>query len=88
MIYWLLSFCDPNLPRGQGRSFLGACIVAVPEHENDVAGAAKAARIAGINPGGECLGMPFVAGFVPPAAYVGRILTREEGQYCADNFHV
>ena len=49
---WYLSFADPELP--PGTRFLGATVV----DGFDIIDAAANARLLGINPGGEVLGVP------------------------------
>jgi hypothetical protein len=71
--YWWLSFCDPDLPRGQ--TFLGVCIVA----GEGIGDAAREAHRLGCNPGGEVQGMPipdYLNDHV--AEYVGKLMNREE----------
>lgn len=48
---WWVSFADSHRPKGQ--QFLGCCIV----HALDIAEAAQAAWVRGINPGGEVVGI-------------------------------
>jgi hypothetical protein len=66
---WWLSFADE-------KEFLGAVIV----HANDFVEAVMRTHIVGINPGGECKGMPIsaeVAAMIP-GHWKNRRLTREE----------
>jgi hypothetical protein len=60
-----LSFADET-------GFLGAAFI----REQDIVSAVKEAWRLGINPGGEVMGLG--PGSLPPAEWVGRLLTREQ----------
>lgn len=83
--YWWCSFCDPERPTGT--QFLGIAIVEAPSESygGNVVFASLAAHAAKCNPGGELLAYEWIAprvrresGVEVPAAYVNRLLTREE----------
>ena len=54
--WWYLSFCDGK--RSKGSQFVGACIV----RGDTLAEANSRTQLLGINPGGECLGVPLGSG--------------------------
>jgi len=65
--FWYLSFADDD-------QFLGGAIVYAPGFVT-----ARAYLSAwGINPGGECRGLPIPPDHVPPKAFHSRLLTLEE----------
>lgn len=74
-VYWWLSFCDPEAPKGE--QFLGAICIQAP----DFMGAVALTHFMGINPGGEVAGADFPEGVAPPTDWCGRLLSRED---CAE----
>lgn len=58
--------------------FAGGCIV----RGDDVVEAVKEAHRLGCNPGGDVLGVPVPGDLMPPARYVGRLLTKAEIDEC------
>jgi hypothetical protein len=69
--YWL-SFCDPNLPKGQ--TFLGACVV----RAHGVITASQAAWDRGCNPGGEMACWELPDSKPIDERFIHRLLSRAE----------
>ena len=76
LAWWWLSFADGERPKGQ--QFLGACLV----QAQGLLGATLAARLLGLNPGGEVKGVgPIPTDTEFPPGWTNRLLNREE---CAE----
>lgn len=71
IVYWYISFCDPDRPEGE--QFLGAAIVKAPSLHHAI----TVSHLTGCNPGGEAVVFGPIGGKLPPQ-WLFRVLTAAE----------